>query len=248
MPVSNVTTNDTFFEWLTKTNQLIVEYNQTNTIAQSAFESANSVSFTAANIASNVLSTNAVYLGAIANTIISANLTSITDAVVANTLLNATLSNNANASANTRATTLVTSASYSSNLANLIIAEGSLTASILANTDLTTQIYTNANTVANTQATTIVVGTAYTSNLANILVAGGALANSIVANSLIRGEIANNANAVAEAFNANSNLGLAWNRANSSLANTSSYTLVIDDLIITGNVTLSGANAVLNLL
>lgn len=40
----------------------------------------------------------------------------------------------------------------------------------------------------------------------------------------------------------------AFQRANASLANTTSYTLTIDNLVITGNLTLSGATAVLNLL
>ena len=40
----------------------------------------------------------------------------------------------------------------------------------------------------------------------------------------------------------------AFNRANASLANTTSYTLIIDNLVITGNVTLSGPDAVLDML
>jgi hypothetical protein len=40
----------------------------------------------------------------------------------------------------------------------------------------------------------------------------------------------------------------AFVRANTSLANTGSYTLVIDNLTITGNLILSGPTAVLNML
>lgn len=40
----------------------------------------------------------------------------------------------------------------------------------------------------------------------------------------------------------------AFNRANASLANTTSYTLTIDNLVITGNLILSGTNAVLDML
>ena len=40
----------------------------------------------------------------------------------------------------------------------------------------------------------------------------------------------------------------AFAKANAALANTTSYTLTIDNLVITGNLTLSGATAVLNLL
>lgn len=58
------------------------------------------------------------------------------------------------------------------------------------------------------------------------------------------------ANAFASAVGVAANtVGIAaFQRANASLANTTSYTLVIDNLVITGNLTLSGAAAVLNLL
>lgn len=51
-----------------------------------------------------------------------------------------------------------------------------------------------------------------------------------------------------QANTARTQANAAFARANASLSNTSSYTLVIDNLVITGNVTLSGTTAILNML
>ena len=176
MSIANVTLSDTFSQWVVKTNQLIVQSGETNTLAVAAFNSANDVSFTAANISAEILSTN-------------------NDFII--------------------------------NISNQLISSGNLTNAILSNTIITETIYDSANSIAS-------------------------------------------------AFNANSNLSLAWNTANSAyvqantarihanasyvqantardkantaLANTDSYTLVIDNLVITGNLILSGPDAVLNML
>lgn len=166
MSIANVTLNDTFSEWVVKTNQLIVQSGETNTLAVAAFETTNAASFTAANISAEILSTNN---------------------------------------------------SFIINISNQLISSGNLMNAVLSNTEITTTIYDNANLIA-------------------------------------------------QSFNANSNLGLAWSTANAAfdaafdtanalsdlantaLANTDSYTLVIDNLVITGNLILSGPTAVLNML
>lgn len=166
MSIANVTLNDTFSEWVVKTNQLIVQTGETNTLAVAAFETTNAASFTAANISAEILSTNN---------------------------------------------------SFIINISNQLISSGNLMNAVLSNTEITTTIYDSANLIA-------------------------------------------------QAFNSNSNLGLAWSTANAAfdaafdtanalsdlantaLANTDSYTLVIDNLVITGNLILSGPTAVLNML
>ena len=173
MSIANVTLNDTFSEWVVKTNQLIVQSGETNTLAVAAFETTNAASFTAANISAEILSTNN---------------------------------------------------SFIINISNQLISSGNLMNAVLSNTEITTTIYDNANLIA-------------------------------------------------QSFNANSNLGLAWSTANAAfdtantafdaafdtanalsdlantaLANTDSYTLVIDNLVITGNLILSGPTSVLNML
>lgn len=198
MPVTIIdVSTDSFFDAITKTNQLIIQYNETNTLAVNAFNATNAASFTAANITANILSTNSVFINVITSEVTQS--TQLQDAITSNTIILTQIYDGANTTANVQATAIVTDPAYSSTLADFIIAEGTLTAAVLANTQLTDQIYDNANTIA-TQ------------------------------------------------FNANSNLGLAWSTANAALANTDAYTLVINNLTITGNLILSGPSAVLDML
>lgn len=72
------------------------------------------------------------------------------------------------------------------------------------------------------------------------------IATSAAINSSNAFDKANAANILA--FGGNTIAVAAFSKANAALANTSSYTLTINDLVITGNVTLSGTDAILNLL
>jgi len=205
MSIANVTLSDTFSQWVVKTNQLIVQSEETNTLAVAAFNTANDVSYTAANISAEILSTNNAFI---------------------------------------------------INISNQLISSGNLTNAILSNTDIMNTIYTSANTITSEY---LVSNTEFISNITinvtNELLSSGNLTNAILSNTIITNTIYDNANSIATAFNANSNLGLAWNTANSAyetansaLANTDSYTLVINNLTITGNLILSGPDAVLNML
>ena len=61
MSLANVTLNDTFDTWRTRTNQLIAVQDQTLLLAQTAFDYANSTTQTAANIAEGILVTDPLY-------------------------------------------------------------------------------------------------------------------------------------------------------------------------------------------
>lgn len=180
MSIANVTLNDTFSEWVVKTNQLIVQSGETNTLAVAAFETTNAASFTAANISAEILSTNN---------------------------------------------------SFIINISNQLISSGNLMNAVLSNTEITTTIYDNANLIAQSFNANSNLGLAW--NTAN---AAFDAANIVF-------ETANVAfDAAFDTANALSDL------ANTALANTDSYTLVIDNLVITGNLILSGPTAVLNML
>lgn len=129
---------------------------------------------------------------------------------------------------------------------------------------------------ANLTANLIIANTAYTNTIVNTIIISesGNIANLVLANTEITNTIYQNANTIAEGYfadallvfpqantardhanaafekanTANSDAIAAFARANSSLANTGSYTLVIDNLVITGNLILSGPDAVLNML
>jgi len=152
-------------------------------------------------------------------------------------------------------------------------------------------------TAANITADVLSTNNTFVVNISNQLISSGNLMNAVLSNTIITNTIYDNANTIATSFNANSNLGLAWNTANSAyekantanttadlafgqantarnhanvsfgqantardhanvafgkantaVANTDSYTLVINNLTITGNLILSGPDAVLNML
>jgi hypothetical protein len=166
MPVTIVdVSTESLFDLITKTNQLINQYNETNTLAVAAYDTTNAASFTAANISSEILIANSAFINVIVTNVSQSEL--LINEIASNTVILSGIYNNSNVVANAQATLVVTDAGYVSNLANLIITEGTLTSEILANTQLTDQIYLNANSIAS-------------------------------------------------AFNANSNLGIAWNTANAA--------------------------------
>jgi len=142
MSIANVTLSDTFSQWVVKTNQLIVQSEETNTLAVAAFNTANDVSYTAANISAEILSTNNAFI---------------------------------------------------INISNQLISSGNLTNAILSNTIITNTIY-------------------------------------------------NNANSIAESFNANSNLGLAWNTANTGYAQANTARDHANTAHLTGNSSFAQAN------
>lgn len=189
MPIANVTLNDTFAEWVVKTNQLISQSENNYTLSVSSYNAVNSASFTAANIAADVLSTNSVFILNITDELITSN--ALANNVLANTLLIATIYDNANLTSNAVTSNILNTSTYIDSIVDALIVDGQLSNTVLSNTTIVTNIYDNSNTIAS-------------------------------------------------AFQTNSNLGLAWTRANVSLANTDSYNLVIDNLTITGNLILSG--------
>lgn len=239
MSIANVTLNDTFSEWVVKTNQLIAQSQNNYTLSVSSYNAVNSASFTAANIAADVLSTNNTFILNISNQLISSG--NLMNAVLANTAIMNTIYT----SANTVTVEYLTSNtqfmnSITVNVTNELIASNTLANNVLANTTVLNTIYDNANVVSNTVTTDILNTSTYVDSIVDALIIDGELANTVLSNTTITTNIYNNSNTIAEAFQSNSNLGLAWSRANVSLANTDSYNLVINDLTITGNLILSG--------
>lgn len=96
MTIANVTLNDTFDEWRTKTNQLIVLYDETNALARNSYNATNLAVATAANISANILTTNTIFT----NIIYSAANSSLADVLTSNTLLGITIGSYVNTAAN----------------------------------------------------------------------------------------------------------------------------------------------------
>lgn len=94
MSIANVTLNDTFSEWVVKTNQLIVQSQNNYTLSVSSYNAVNSASFTAANIAADVLSSNNSFVVNISNRLISSG--NLMNAVLANTVIMNTIYTSAN--------------------------------------------------------------------------------------------------------------------------------------------------------
>lgn len=96
MAIANVTLNDSFDLWRTKTNQLITLYDETNLLARSSYNATNLSVATAANVAANVLATNTIYT----NIIYSATNTALPVVLTSNTLIANTIYSYVNAAAN----------------------------------------------------------------------------------------------------------------------------------------------------
>jgi hypothetical protein len=101
----------------------------------------------------------------------------------------------------------------------------------------------------------VVFSNAFVNTAITLLIAQGQLANAVLQDPNVTTTIYNTANVQVANYLANTNINTVFTQANTArdkanlaLANTTSYTLVISDLIITGNVILSGATSVLNLL
>lgn len=265
MTIANVTLNDTFAEWVVKTNQLIAQSQNNYTLSVSSYNAVNSASFTAANIAADVLSTNNTFIINISNQLISSG--NLMNAVLSNTAIMNTIYT----SANTLTAEYLTSNSdfinsITINVTSGLIESNTLANNVLANTLILNTIYDNANVISNTVTTDILNTSVYIDSIVDALIVDGQLSNTVLSNTVITTTIYDNANTIADAFNANSNLSLAWNTANAAfdaafdtanalsdlantaLANTDSYTLVINNLTITGNLILSGPDAVLDML
>lgn len=101
----------------------------------------------------------------------------------------------------------------------------------------------------------MVFSNAFINAAVTILISQGQLANAVLQNPNVTNTIYTTTNVLVANYLANTNINTVFtqantarDKANAALANTTSYTLVISDLIITGNVILSGATSVLNLL
>ena len=154
MTIANVTLNDTFDTWRTRTNQLIVQSEESHALALASFNYANSATFTAANIATEILISNTTVQGLITN---SSNV--IVTAYLANTNL-ADVHNKAN-DAYTRAN----SSLARSNLALTIANNASNTAlSVEANVGIIV-----ANTLMSNAAIINIIGATANTIAANVL-------------------------------------------------------------------------------
>jgi len=96
MAIANVTLNDTFDEWRTKTNQLINIYDETNLLARSSYNATNLSVATAANIAANILITNTIYT----NIVYTAVNTALPSVLTSNTLITTAIGAYVNTTAN----------------------------------------------------------------------------------------------------------------------------------------------------
>jgi hypothetical protein len=232
MSIANVTLSDTFSQWVVKTNQLIVQSEETNTLAVAAFNTANDVSYTAANISAEILSTNNAFIINISNQLISSG--NLTNAILSNTIITNTIYDNANSIAE----------SFNAN-SNLGLAWNTAnTGYVQANT-----ARTHANAAFDTANTAGVDAT----NAFGQANTARTHANAAFDTANTAGVDATNAfgqanTAGVDATNAFGQANTAFAKANAALANTDSYTLVINNLTITGNLILSGPGAVLNML
>jgi len=208
MPVTIIDVGtESWFDAITKTNQLIAQYNETNTLAVNAYNAANDVSFTAANISAEILTTNSTFINTI--TINVTQSTELQNAITSNTIILAQIYAGANTTANTQATEVVTAPAYANTLANFIIAEGTLTAAVLANTQLTEQVYTNANSVATAFNSNSNLGLAWTT--ANQAFTKANTANSDVGAAFFRAN-----QAFTKANTANNDAVAAFTKANTA--------------------------------
>lgn len=143
MTIANVTLTNTFDEWRTTTNQLIGVYDETNTLAVAAYNSTNSVTFTAANLAANVLVSNTIILSAITNTV----NTAVPVVMTTNTQIITLISDSANGIAsNINYAGVILANSSIMNEINLASSAAASNA-VVSNTTIINTIYTNANTI-----------------------------------------------------------------------------------------------------
>lgn len=101
--LSNVTTSDTFYQWVTKTNQIISQYNETNTLATNAYNysnnALNNVVVIAADTTANILFSNAYINGLIVSTTANTVVSNGASIILSNTVLVKIITDAANASA-----------------------------------------------------------------------------------------------------------------------------------------------------
>jgi hypothetical protein len=112
MTIANVTLNDTFDDWRTKTNQIIVLYDETNALARASYNATNLATVTAANLAANVLASNAYIIGIITNTVNTTTNSIAPNIITSNNIIMTTLYNYANSVANSIAYNYVSNTSF----------------------------------------------------------------------------------------------------------------------------------------
>jgi hypothetical protein len=143
MTIANVTLTNTFDEWRTRTNQLIGVYSETNTLAIAAFNSTNTVTFTAANLAAEVLISNTIILSAITDTV----NTAVPVIMTTNTEIITLITDSANlAASNVDYAGIILANSSIMNEINLASSAAASNA-ITSNTIVIDTIYNNANNI-----------------------------------------------------------------------------------------------------
>ena len=212
MTIANVTLTNTFDEWRTTTNQLIGVYDETNTLAVAAYNSTNSVTFTAANLAANVLVSNTIILSAITDTVNVA----VPIVMTTNTQVITLITDSANGVASSiDYTSIVVSNSTIRNSINVTAAAIASNA-MVSNTTILTLISDSANTTAsNIDYAGVILANASIMNEIN-LAASAAASNAIVSNTTVIATIYNNANTIVEGFVANTDVGAAFVQANTA--------------------------------
>jgi hypothetical protein len=108
MTIANVTLTNTFDEWRTRTNQLISLYSETNELASASFNATNSSVSTAANIAANILTTDATYIAIITETVQNV----VPEVISSNTIILSGIYDNANVITNNYVNSLNVTASF----------------------------------------------------------------------------------------------------------------------------------------
>jgi hypothetical protein len=211
MTIANVTLTNTFDEWRTRTNQLISLYSETNELASASFNATNSSVSTAANIAANILTTDATYIAIITETVQNV----VPEVISSNTIILSGIYDNANVITNNYVNSLNVTASFDqSNVA--------LNTSVLA--------FNTANSLGlalNTANGNIVVA----HNQANTATTIGSSAFGQANLAFVQ---ANTATTIGSAAFGQANL--AYNQANSALPNTSGVSFAGNLSFPSGNV------------
>ena len=212
MTIANVSLTNTFDEWRIKTNQLIGVYQETNTLAIAAYDSTNTVTFTAANLAANVLVSNTIILTAITNTV----NTAVPIVMTTNTQIITLITDSANTTAN------------NINYAEVILSNSAIidqinfttttivTNTISSNATILTLISDSANVVAsNVDYASIILANSSIMNEIN-LAASAAASNAITSNTIVIDTVYTNANNIVYDFINSTDVGASFVQANTA--------------------------------
>jgi len=257
MTIANVTLNDTFDQWRVKTNQLIAQYDETNTLAVASFEYANISIDIASNVGANIVISNSFFLSTIsdrANTVLLPVVNAIFDVANTASFIAANAESNSVIARTNASIAFIQSANAESNSVIALLKASNAESNIITFTSNVSQQVANI-LIANTLIEQTITDSVQ-------LVLPGILANTDFGSAFIQANAAlvqantarDHANtahgtgnaALVQANTARLHANNAFQKANAALANTS--TTFAGNLNITGNLIFIGSTTVLDLL